>query len=109
MRVNTPFIAKRGNDTGVWHQFVGTVNGSNTRTFYIDGHIAGAATSAGTSWNNSVNLMIGGITSYTANALVDEIRVYGGALTAMQVQKLYAKESRKYKIAFETTTTKTPQ
>ncbi len=97
-----PYAPRRGSDTGVWHQFVGTVNGSNVRSFYLDGHFAGTATGAGTSWNNSIDLLIGGNTLYSANALLDEIHVYSGALTAMQVHKLYAEESDENKIALET-------
>ncbi len=96
---NTPFVSKRGDDLGKWHQIVGTVNGANTRNLYIDGHFAGTATTVGNSWNNSVDLKIGGIVSYAANAFMDEIHVYAGALTAMQVHKLYAEEKRKNQVA----------
>jgi prepilin-type N-terminal cleavage/methylation domain-containing protein len=94
---NQPAIAQRA-DVGVWHHFVGTVK-SGVRTFYIDGHLAGSVTAGCNSWDNANILEIGRSGVYSANALMDEVRVYAGTLTAMQVQKLYAEESRKYQVA----------
>lgn len=86
-------------DVGVWHQFVGTVSGG-TRSFYIDGRLAGSVTAGCNSWDNGNILEIGRHgASYSANAILDEVRVYAGALTAMDVQKLYAEESSRRELA----------
>lgn len=98
---NSPFGAQNNSDVNKWHNFVGVVDSSN-RYLYIDGHLVSKSASNSDSWNNAIDLFIGKGGIYSANAVIDEVRVYGKILTAERIQKLYAEEFQSHnKIAFK--------
>lgn len=84
---------------GVWHNIVAT-NSDGTATLYVDGKICAGPTSGitidNTNSGNS-NIYIGGVWWGSAsgdffNGQIDTVRLYTQAITAKQVQELYASE-----------------
>jgi len=80
---------------GQWHHLVGTFDGDNTETLYVDAQTVASATGASTSvLGNSVNdLWIGGDPDSGAfqffNGTVDEVAIFTNALSSAQIQQLY--------------------
>jgi len=76
-----------------------TMNGNTT--FYINGEVSGPAGATGDSSMISTTnpLRIGrrsNATDYGFNGLIDDVRIYSRALTAYEVQTLYAQTKDKY-------------
>ncbi len=90
---NIAALTNTVSDNG-WHFYIGTRSGT-TLTLFIDSIVAGSTTVSG-STSNSENLAIGADdnggngNSRNVNAIIDEVRIYGTALTATQIQSLYA-------------------
>jgi len=81
---------------GLWHQLVGTTDGSNA-TLYVDGLLAATGTNVGLLSGTPFDLIIGGAPDYlTASSsrrifdgLVTQVAFFGTTLTSNQVQTLY--------------------
>jgi hypothetical protein len=80
---------------GQWYHIVGTYNpagGSNNMKIYVNGVLDNQATKTGKPAANSQPLMIGAKSSAKGDfwqGQLDEIRLYGRALTATEVTSLY--------------------
>ena len=76
-------------DWSKWHHVVGTYDGSVAR-LYVDGNLADSQNFTGSS-NAAGGLFVGspGWAANCANGSLDEVAVYGGALTAAQVKAHY--------------------
>jgi hypothetical protein len=79
-----------------WHHIVGTYDGHWQRVF-IDGEETGAAERVGqhTIDNSGASLTMGanmnfGTQTYSLNGLLDDVRIYNRALSAVEVRTLYA-------------------
>lgn len=81
---------------GVWHQIVGVYHASSTLDIYVDGAPVEQSVTAQFMTANAAPFLIGGYNvggntptaSYTG--LVDDVQVYGNALTSGEVQYLFA-------------------
>jgi prepilin-type N-terminal cleavage/methylation domain-containing protein len=77
---------------GAWHYIVAVRNG-NTASVYVDGQLASSATNAvyGSDLTNSITQKIGFLGGWGYfKGYVAEVRIYSSALTATQIQKIYA-------------------
>ena len=82
--------------TGQWYHIVGVINGPNSK-IYINGTLDEATGNVAVS-STSIPLTIGAACSDTScnnvslffNGLIDEVAIYSKALTASQIQHLYA-------------------
>ena len=77
---------------GHWHYLVGTYNGSQV-CLYVDGVAAGACQTAGTIYYSTDLVAIGrdgGAAGGYFTGRIDEVAIYGRALTAAEVQAHYA-------------------
>ncbi len=76
--------------TGTWNHCVATIQG-NTAQLYINGQLASTATRTGTPGTSADPLLIGyaGFHTYFPGYL-DEVLLYGRALSLQEVQALYA-------------------
>jgi len=96
---NAPYDARYGSDINRWHHLVGVID-TTTRYIYMDGKIVSTVGSGNDSWNNVNNLIIGASgTGYSANAILDEVRVYAKTLTASEIGELYAEGLRRHDFA----------
>jgi prepilin-type N-terminal cleavage/methylation domain-containing protein len=77
-----------------WHFYVGVFDGANLN-IYIDGALVGTGTSPNPI-NTTIhaNIRIG----YYYNGLIDDIRIYNTALTALEIQQRYVEEAPRYAI-----------
>ena len=80
---------------GRWHHVAAVMDASNAVSFYVDGQLKGkvSGTAPGAADTNDF-LMVGAAGSTTApaevfNGLIDDLWVYGTALTASQIADLY--------------------
>ena len=73
-----------------WHHFVGTYDGSTVR-IYVDGVEGTQGAFLGSIIANTNNLTIGRIfeDTYNIKALIDDVRIYERALSAIEIQALY--------------------
>jgi prepilin-type N-terminal cleavage/methylation domain-containing protein len=82
-----------------WHHLAGTFNGSTVRIF-LDGVEGTPDSYSGAITSSSGHLLIGAYTtgggSYF-NGLIDEVRIYSAALTASEIQKIYAQGLPRHK------------
>jgi hypothetical protein len=81
------------NTTNQWHFFVATFNGELLK-LYIDGQLEGFSNYKGAIGTPaSFNFAIGGMgynpSVYNMKGLIDEVRVYGRALTDSEIKALY--------------------
>ena len=77
---------------GHWHYLVGTYNGSQV-CLYVDGVAAGQCRTAGTIYYSSDMVAIGRDGGYAGNYFtgrIDEVAIYGRALSAAEAQAHYA-------------------
>lgn len=90
---NSPGVPVTANDIDKWNHIVGVVSGSS-RTLYVNGVKTDPSSTGASSWNNSNSLSIGANLSSPnyANAIIDDVRIFGKTLTAGEVGKLYATE-----------------
>jgi len=79
---------------GTWYHIVGTIDTGNNAKIYINGQLDSTG-SVGISTTGG-NLLIGVSSVYWFNGLIDEVRIYGQALTLGQIQKHYAEGLKKY-------------
>jgi hypothetical protein len=90
----SPIYATAQATTNTWTHLVGVFNAAtNTMTLYINGVPAATGSYSGADWSANGAVQIGrGINSGTfnqyANAAIDQVAVYGTALTAAQVAAL---------------------
>ena len=82
------------NNDGLWHHYVVTWNGSNSRRIYIDGSLAAENTQTNVFRIRNVGLVLGRsfmdwTLGNTLNASADELRLWKTNLTASEVQTLY--------------------
>ncbi len=101
MRVGTTAasyrIAEGDGENNQWHFFVFSVDASGTYVFYIDDYDAdhdGGSTitrALRADMSNSAPLLIGGdgTAAHAFKGILDDIRIYQGALTGDEVDKLY--------------------
>ena len=80
-------------DDGNWHQGVMVVTGGNTVTLYLDGQAQSPAANNGTvtTFTNASDIRIGN--DYNSDFFpgsIDDVRVYDRALSASEIQQLYA-------------------
>jgi len=79
-------------DAGDWYHVVGTYDGSEMRIF-LDGEAAGTNSISGNIALNDSSLYIGcadpGFAEYFFDGLIDDVRIYGRALTAFEVSRLH--------------------
>jgi hypothetical protein len=78
---------------GSWHMLTGVYDGSYIR-IYIDGVEESSAPLTGTIYSNALNVEIGGRcngggSGYYVNGLMDEVRIYGRALSPSEITDLY--------------------
>ncbi|MFC1619953.1 LamG-like jellyroll fold domain-containing protein [Candidatus Neomarinimicrobiota bacterium] len=78
--------------TGNWYHVVGIYDGTNF-DLYLDGALSAHATFSGSISSTAIDLMIGqerpGVTGYSFNGVLDDIRIYDYAVTASDVLHLY--------------------
>lgn len=76
--------------SGSWHHVAGTYNGSSM-ILYIDGQIAAQQPASGVLATTSDSLIIGNNPAETNGftGVMDDVRVYGSALTAAEITQLY--------------------
>ena len=85
---------------GNWYHLVGTVDGSRMKT-YRDGALVSNVVFTSSVSSNSGTFSIGsrnGI-AYFFNGLIDEVRIYSEALTAQQIQQMYAESAPMHRVA----------
>jgi hypothetical protein len=79
--------------SGGWHHLAGTYDGSSLISLYIDGHLATQQVASGSIPLTLDPLAIGNepgaSLSEQFNGFVDEVRIYGSALSAAQIAQLY--------------------
>lgn len=88
-------------DTG-WHQYTLTYNGTQMK-FYCDGVLRGT-TSVGVGTIDNLPLRIGTQSKSLARywrGIIDNVRIYSQALTAHEIELLYASQGPRYHIAQE--------
>ena len=91
----TPSLAVIGKvnvNDGQWHHVTGTYDGS-TAALYVDGVLDASLTCSGAISRNAFSVWIGQCAERTNrawNGLIDEVRVYGRALSAAEVKELFA-------------------
>ena len=76
-----------------WTHVVGVFQPGAALRIYVNGVLSGSRTTAVpiTQFNPPVNVRIGGRTDgYSFDGIIDEVRVYDRALTAVEIQQLYA-------------------
>lgn len=77
---------------GSWHQVVTMRNGLSTQ-IWVDGQMQSSLISPGLSSNNAAFIIggvdFGGVATSYYDGLVDEVQVYGSALTSSQILTLY--------------------
>jgi prepilin-type N-terminal cleavage/methylation domain-containing protein len=84
---------------GSWHFIVATFDGTNMKLF-IDGTQVTSRTSLFPDTGTGGTFTVGKASTYF-NGLIDEVRMYSIALTAVQIQKLYAEGAGRYGLALE--------
>jgi len=82
-------------DDGAWHQLAGVYDGVNTESLYVDGQVAASTTGATAALAGTENdLFIGSNPDVGLfqlfNGVVDEVCILTNALSAAQVQQLFA-------------------
>jgi hypothetical protein len=81
---------------GSWHQLAGTFDGSAMK-FYIDGQITTQRTARGVLALTSDNLAIGnkpsGNVSSMFSGTMDDVRIYGRALSAAEIAQMYTTDT----------------
>ena len=78
--------------TGAWHHIVMVAdsNDQNFGYYYVDGvKWVLASASANVNVNNALTLYIGDTNGYPFNGIIDDVRIYGRALSAAEIQALY--------------------
>jgi prepilin-type N-terminal cleavage/methylation domain-containing protein len=87
-----------GKSTGAWYHLVGVYDGS-TAKLYVNGALENTDNTVESSLTSTTgNVYVGrGYGSGYYGGLVDEIQIYSRALTALEIQKLYAEGSEKHK------------
>jgi prepilin-type N-terminal cleavage/methylation domain-containing protein len=89
------------NSDDKWHMVAATFNGT-TVTLYLDGTQQITYTSSGPLSVNADPIGVGALTvgpSQFFPGLIDNLRIYGRALTAGEVRSLYAQESPEFELA----------
>jgi hypothetical protein len=81
-------------DNNQWHQLIGVYDGASQQTLYVDGQVSASINNATTAVSgNSDDLWIGGDPDTNAfqffNGEIDEVAIFGAALSPMQVQQIY--------------------
>ncbi|MBA3365238.1 MAG: LamG domain-containing protein [Actinobacteria bacterium] len=81
------FVSSIGASANAWHHIVYSFDGSTER-FYIDGAPVGSHTTTAPNWNAdfAVGILATDATQHRLNGLVDEVAVYGRALSAVDVK-----------------------
>jgi len=83
-----------------WQHVILSMTAQNTGKVYVNGKDVTENRSA--NWGQIGTMStIGGNGSSFWNGLIDEVRIYNGALTAGEIQQLYAESAPKYRIAGE--------
>jgi hypothetical protein len=82
-------------DDGLWHQWIGVYDATNTEALYIDGQLVASTSSATNPVSNGSNdLWIGGDPDVGAfqlfNGVLDEVALFTNVLTAAQIQQLFS-------------------
>ncbi len=83
-----------GLDDNAWHLIIGTWDGTN-QTLYVDGKLisTGAGVAGSLDWTGSNDVLIGSggdpATRYPFNGLIDDVRIYNRALSAIEVKDLF--------------------
>jgi prepilin-type N-terminal cleavage/methylation domain-containing protein len=88
---------------GIWHHLVAVINtSSNNLKLYVDGAQDGSFSIAGIASLSATNsFKIGSYSSVPFNGLIDEVRVYSRALSASEIQRLYAKGTTEHGIVLK--------
>ncbi len=100
--VNSIFVDPPGLiDMNVWTHVIATWTGEGIATIYINGEVSGNPTSTGhPSTITTTNPLRIGIrsdsTGYGFNGLIDDVRIYSRALSASEIQTLYAQTKDNY-------------
>ena len=94
-----PANIKISNDP-VW-TFVTLSYSGSTLALYVNGQLVKSTASAlgigsPASWPNYIGAMGAGPSLYGMNGAIDQVRLYGSAITAMDIHRLYAKEKSAY-------------
>jgi hypothetical protein len=87
----------RNVNDGQWHHVAGVYDGTNM-FLYVDGTLDASHPATGLITQNSYPMCIGAVaypedgvgTGYFFNGLVDEVSIYNRALTAVEIQAIYA-------------------
>ncbi len=86
-------IAASPPSSGAWHHLAGTYDGSSLISLYIDGQLATQQVASGLMPVSADPLAIGnrpgGSLAYQLYGLIDDVRIYGGALPPSQIARLY--------------------
>ena len=83
-----------------WHHVVGTIDsGAGTISTYIDGVLIKSIAYSGGSAKTGTYYIGGQGGSLGWKGSIDDVRIYGQALTTAQIQKLYAEQSPRYQLA----------
>ena len=79
-----------------WYHLVGTFDGTRI-ILYINGVAGSPVSLSGGIWATNNPLYIGGVAAdFNINGFIDDVRIYGVALTALEVQKRYVEELRSH-------------
>lgn len=89
------FFSTTSASRNAWHHLVYTFDGGTER-FFIDGLAAGSHGTAKPVWNQSFRIGDYDGTNYLLNGVVDEVAVYGRALTQTEVQAHRNASGRSY-------------
>ncbi len=94
------YRARRTTDTfslDKWYNVVGTYDSNNLKIF-VNGVDYGSTPESGEAFINDKNFLIGTYTgsSYFYDGLIDDVRIYSRALTASEIQTLYAQTKDNY-------------
>lgn len=88
---NNRLISAGRYDDGSWHNAALTWDGSNVRLFADGAQVGTTAQTVTIAWNGySFNIGRAGTTGYFFPGTVDEVSVFGAALTAANIRTLYA-------------------
>lgn len=74
---------------GNWHMVTGVYDGASTTTLYLDGTLKNTNSSAGYTANTGAVTQIADNNSSGGTTVIDDARIYGRAITAAEITKLY--------------------
>lgn len=81
----------------VWSHLVGTYDGVDTASFYVDGSLIGSDTGNYTDFSNAQALILGKLAvgiGTIFNGSIDEVKIWNRSLSATEIQNLYEQKAK---------------